>query len=110
MLKHTNRREHPEVSDTQRSLQGNYPESFMLEGAYAPAATRTTFNPDQVTWHPLIKRTRLGPNAVHKFDATTGLTSPNGPITHLRLTSFPDGGISRIHLWGTPTPEALSKI
>mmetsp|Transcript_26986 Transcript_26986/g.66543 ORF Transcript_26986/g.66543 Transcript_26986/m.66543 type:complete len:394 (+) Transcript_26986:55-1236(+) len=91
-------------------FKGNYPESFMMDGCFAPSATRTTFNPDAVQWTPLIKRTRLGPDAVHKFDQSSGLTPPPSPITHVRLTIYPDGGVSRVHLWGRPTPEALSKI
>ena len=27
-----------------------------------------------------------------------------GPFTHLRLNVFPDGGVSRLRVWGTATP------
>jgi len=25
----------------------------------------------------------------------------NGPISHVRLNIFPDGGVSRLRIWGT---------
>jgi allantoicase len=29
--------------------------------------------------------------------------SQASPISHVRLTIFPDGGIARLRLWGTPS-------
>jgi len=87
-------------------FKGNYPESCLVEGCYAPQAP---FNPNNAQWVPLLRRTRLTANAIHKFDASSGLQTPPSPISHLRLTIFPDGGVSRVRLWGRPAPQ-LSKI
>ena len=32
--------------------------------------------------------------------ATLGLFVALGPITHIRFNIFPDGGVSRLRLWG----------
>jgi allantoicase len=39
---------------------------------------------------------------MHKFDETSGFIKPAGPITHVRISIYPDGGISRVHLFGKP--------
>ena len=33
-----------------------------------------------------------------------------GPFTHVRLTIFPDGGVSRMRLWGRVSPESLGEL
>ena len=50
-------------------------------------------------WAELLPRAPLGENARHFF--ATELRS-RGPITHVRLNIFPDGGVSRLRIWGTP--------
>lgn len=87
-------------------FKGNYPESCMLESCSAPKASRLTFEPEQQTWTPLLPRTRLGPNALVTFDASSGVIPSTAPITHVRFTTYPDGGVSRLRLWGKPEPRS----
>lgn len=47
-------------------------------------------------WPELLPQQKLGADAIHKFDRV----NPLGPVTHVRVNIFPDGGISRIRLWG----------
>ena len=50
-------------------------------------------------WPELIARTPLSADAIHDIGAD-GLADI-GPVTHVRLNIFPDGGISRLRLFGT---------
>lgn len=47
-------------------------------------------------WPELLPQQKLRADAIHKFDKVAGL----GPVTHARVNIFPDGGISRLRLWG----------
>jgi len=48
-----------------------------------------------------VARTRLGPNRRHRFPVPT---AARRPVTHVRLSIFPDGGVARLRLWGRPVP------
>lgn len=50
-------------------------------------------------WFELVPRTRLQPDAVHRF-----LLPAPRPATHVRLDVFPDGGIARLRLHGSLLP------
>lgn len=73
-----------------RHFTGNYPPAARLEGACG--ATPPTKDDD---WIPLIPRIALGPDAHHyaAIDKTP-------PLTWLRLSLYPDGGIARLRLYG----------
>ena len=47
-------------------------------------------------WPELLPQQKLSADAIHKFDKVNGL----GPVTHVRVNIFPDGGISRLRFWG----------
>ena len=47
-------------------------------------------------WPELIGPQKLKPDAIHKFGKLNAL----GPVTHARLNIFPDGGVSRLRLFG----------
>ncbi len=76
-------------------FKGNYPESCRLEGAESPAV------PDDTTWRELLPRTRLGPHRRHRIPIPA---AARRPVTHVRLSIFPDGGVARLRLWGRPVP------
>jgi allantoicase len=71
---------------------GNYPPAVAIEGA------RITGDPDANTkWTHILLHSPLGPNAHHYFDcASTGIWS------HVRIHIFPDGGVARLRVYGTP--------
>ncbi len=49
-------------------------------------------------WRQLLA-SPLQPHTRHSFDDELRRI---GPVTHLRLSVFPDGGIARLRAWGTP--------
>ena len=52
----------------------------------------------QVTWFPLLPRVKLAAHAEEDFKIEEGAAGK--AITHVRFTIYPDGGISRLRLWG----------
>jgi allantoicase len=50
----------------------------------------------------VLPQAKLQPDAQHVFaDALRNA----GPVTHVRFNIFPDGGVSRLRVWGTPSSE-----
>ncbi|MEV5409134.1 allantoicase [Thermopolyspora sp. NPDC052614] len=66
---------------------------------------RTASPDDPSAWFELLPRTRLQPDTPHRFRL-----AGNRPATHVRLDIYPDGGMARLRLRGTLTPEALDDL
>jgi len=56
-------------------------------------------------WVPLLPRTGLLPDTAHRF-----LLPAEEPVTHVRLNIYPDGGVARLRLYGTPTSSGLASL
>lgn len=77
-------------------FKGNYPESASIEGCLRPAASLEELA--GATWIPILPQTMLGPSRRHFYEDDV---VPAGPVSHVRLNIFPDGGISRLRVYGT---------
>jgi len=78
-------------------FKGNYPESCSLEGCNVPDAT----NADALTscaWAEILPRTKLQAHTRHLFLDELKQT---GALTHVRFHIYPDGGVSRLRLYGS---------
>ena len=76
-------------------FKGNYPESASLEGALAPGTQAD--NLPASAWKEILPRVTLQPDHRHVFRALNDV----GAVSHVRLNIFPDGGISRLRVYGT---------
>jgi allantoicase len=65
--------------------------------------------PDAPGWRELLPRTRLQPDTRHVF-ALAAAASPAEPVTHVRLDVYPDGGLSRVRLWGEIDEAVLAAM
>jgi allantoicase len=74
-------------------FKGNFPESCSLE------ACLTTGNvlPVSLDWKPVLPQTKLQAHTRHWFEAE--VLDP-GTVSHLRFNIFPDGGVSRLRVYG----------
>jgi allantoicase len=72
-------------------FRGNYPESCSLEGGLSADEDIAA-----IEWAELVPMQRLGPHTRHTFNEV----SSRKPLTHVRLNIFPDGGVSRLRLFG----------
>lgn len=73
-------------------FRGNYPESTWLEGGVSDGSDL-----DSIEWRELLPMSKLQAHTRHAF--VTGIVDL-GEITHARFNIFPDGGVSRLHLFG----------
>ena len=78
--------------------KGNSPESAMLEGMSSNDAWASGAVPDG-EWTSLLARSPLQPHSRHKWQHEL---SPLGNLTHVRVSIYPDGGVARLRLFGTP--------
>ncbi|MDQ3282140.1 MAG: allantoicase [Acidobacteriota bacterium] len=70
-------------------FKGNYPDTASIEGSR-----------DGENWTDVLPRTKLQAHTRHYFlDELVN----DGPFTHLRLNVYPDGGVSRLRVWGVAT-------
>jgi allantoicase len=70
-------------------FKGNYPDTASLEGSA-----------DGERWTELLPRTKLQAHTRHFF---IDELASDAPFTHLRLNVYPDGGVSRLRVWGRAT-------
>jgi allantoicase len=82
-------------------FKGNYPDRCSLQGIDAPGARITDLIASQ-TWVPLLAEVKLAADDRRFF--TTDI-APHAAVSHVRLNIFPDGGVSRLRLWGTRAAE-----
>jgi len=72
---------------------GNFPPAASIEACRLDAG-----DPDAATaWSPLLPAENLGGNRHHYFPIDGGAA-----CTHLRVNLFPDGGLARLRVYGTP--------
>jgi allantoicase len=74
-------------------FKGNYPDSCSIEVGNADDDT----NLDAIDWQELLPNTRLQPHTRHIF---TDELKTFGKATHVRFNIFPDGGVSRLRIYG----------
>lgn len=72
-------------------FKGNYPESCSLEGGVSVDGGL-----DSIEWKELLTTSKLQAHTRHSFETIADL----GAITHVRFNIFPDGGVSRLRLFG----------
>jgi allantoicase len=73
-------------------FKGNFPESCSLEACNVPDAIT------EAPWATVLPRTKLQAHTRHFFDQELLDT---GVASHLRFSIFPDGGVSRLRVYGT---------
>lgn len=76
-------------------FKGNYPDSCSIDACYS-----TDDNPvleSKVKWELLLSPQNLSADREHEF---INEISKHTPVSHVRLNIFPDGGVSRLRLFG----------
>jgi allantoicase len=76
-------------------FKGNYPGSASIDACLLPGADLVAA--ERAQWTALLPDTALRPHHRHFF-ANELLTS--GPVSHVRLNIYPDGGVSRLRVHG----------
>ena len=80
-------------------FKGNYPDRASLEAAFAPGASLEALA--AASWRMLLPETKLRAHHRHLFARELAHV---GPVSHVRLNIFPDGGVSRLRIHGRVAP------
>ncbi|HNP64869.1 MAG TPA: allantoicase [Woeseiaceae bacterium] len=75
-------------------FKGNYPDRVSLDVGYFESDEQATN--DSPRWKPLLPKTRLKMDQQHYFEDLL----ETEPATHVRMSIYPDGGVSRLRLFG----------
>jgi len=75
-------------------FKGNYPDRISLEAASFAAGEAPAH--DDPRWQVLLSEAKLYADSEHAFEELEAL----GNVSHVRMCIYPDGGISRIRLFG----------
>ena len=87
-----------EVEVDTAHFRGNYPDRVSLQAALAGDLAVDALPAASEQWPVLLPEQKLGADAVHRFARDVVSL---GPVSHLRMNIHPDGGVSRLRLFGT---------
>jgi allantoicase len=79
-------------------FKGNFPDSIKLE------ATTASSIDDNTAWTEIISQRPAQAHRQHFYRAELSDTATE--FTHVRLSVYPDGGVSRLRINGVPSKEA----
>jgi allantoicase len=85
---------HTVVVDT-AFFKGNYPPFCAVDGCHVDG-----YPAQPSGWEPIVPRSPLGGDTTNVFTV-----AGNRRFTHVRLRIFPDGGVARLRVHGTPVPD-----
>ena len=73
-----------------------------MQAAYAQAVPGSALIAQSMFWPVLLPEQKLSADAMHEFSDLNASLGNLGPVSHVRLNIIPDGGVSRIRVWGHP--------
>ena len=78
-------------------FKGNYPDRCSIQAAFVQGGTDSSLITQSMFWPVLLPEQKLNMDLQHYFAAEIAKL---GPISHIRYNMHPDGGTSRLRLWG----------
>ena len=78
-------------------FKGNYPDSCLIEGYNISVDEEKKLYSDEIKWATILPQVKLSADNEHHFEKEIAVKES---FTHVRVSIFPDGGISRMRLWG----------
>ena len=82
-------------------FKGNYPDNCLIEGCDIAYKDENKLDSNTFQWTTILPQSKLSADHEHFFEDEI---VNKGPFTHVRLSIFPDGGVSRLRLWGRINP------
>jgi allantoicase len=77
--------------------KGNYPDRASVQGSYMRGGTEDSLVTQSMFWKELLPSQKLEMDKIHRFGVEV---QDIGPVTHVRVNIIPDGGLSRVRLYG----------
>jgi allantoicase len=78
-------------------FKGNFPESCSLQGCNAAGLGLENLTDSSPLWQTVLPRTKLQAHTRHFFEEEI---HDAGTVSHVRFNIFPDGGVSRLRVYG----------
>ena len=83
-------------------FKGNFPDKCSIQAAFVDYGTDESLVPQSIFWRELLPPQSLSMDAIARFEKEIIAL---GKISHIRLNTFPDGGISRLRMFGKVVGE-----
>lgn len=80
-------------------FRGNFPDRCSLQAAQATGVSRAALVTQAQFWPTLLPDTPMQADHIHVLSENVQAL---GVVSHVRLNLHPDGGVSRLRLWGEP--------
>ncbi|HPQ97003.1 MAG: allantoicase [Thiothrix sp.] len=78
-------------------FKGNFPHECSVSGAFMSGGDEASIATQSLFWRTLLPPQPMHADSIHEYlDEIQAI----GPLTHLRLNIFPDGGVSRLRAFG----------
>jgi allantoicase len=77
--------------------KGNYPDRCSLQAALADGTDESIVN-QAMFWRELVDEQKLSADSLHDYSGDT--VRKLGPVNYVKLNIFPDGGVSRLRVFG----------
>jgi allantoicase len=83
-------------------FKGNYPDRCSLQAALVAPGHQSEADLVAASerWLELVTERKLEADHVHAWSVADGEVASPGPVSHVRLAIHPDGGVSRLRLFG----------
>ena len=78
-------------------FKGNYPDRCSIQAADVAGGTEESLVTQSMFWPVLLPEKKLEADKLHRFEKDIAAV---GPVSHVRFNIHPDGGVSRLRLWG----------
>ncbi|HVF35628.1 MAG TPA: allantoicase, partial [Candidatus Saccharimonadia bacterium] len=78
-------------------FKGNFPDRCSIQAARVAGGTPASLVTQSMYWPLLLPEQKLSMDRQHEFRAEI---VPHEPVTHVRFNIVPDGGVSRLRLFG----------
>jgi allantoicase len=89
-------------------FKGNYPDRASLQAAFRRGRTDDADVTQSMFWPELMPPQKLSADAVHEFAGEA--IAELGAVTHVKLNIFPDGGVSRLRIFGSAGVNGLQHL
>jgi len=83
--------------------KGNYPDRCSVQAAFLGGGSGTLVVTQSMFWQELMGQQKLEMDDLKMFEG--GDIAELGPVSHVKLNIFPDGGISRFRVIGKPATD-----
>ncbi|PMN64488.1 allantoicase [Enterovibrio norvegicus] len=86
-------------------FKGNFPDSISIQAAKVKGGTDDQIATQSLFWRELLPNQKLSADNLHEY---ADQINDIGTVTHVRVNIFPDGGVSRVRLFGTKFDKDLA--